>query len=323
MFTLLSKSSLSKMSNIEVEKLEEVRDEDKGSVQNLRSHEHGISDASELMEQNFLSSMSEIRRTDNTEAETDLEEVLRERAKIYGKHLDPSWFSHGSDLGGKLKGRNERNLARSMLVGAPLMVAQKGAQTLRKKMIEGDSQILQNLQMDTPTTLGQVLDKLKAAPPLRILNLCNKETGAFVTKNLLQHSEDLDYVQDVLNVVGSHSELTPTLHAVLAGFNRRRTSGSFKQGHKSIVMDRLRFSHLASPNDNDGGIRSSMKKRVRTTVSRVCRYYQQTQGCDNRKGCRFEHKCSICGSQSHGAIYCREGGKRNSSSKLKRKSYSH
>ena len=29
---------------------------------------------------------------------------------------------------------------RSMLVGAPLMVAQKGAQTLRKKLMEGDSQ---------------------------------------------------------------------------------------------------------------------------------------------------------------------------------------
>jgi hypothetical protein len=262
-----------------------------------------------------LSSMSEIRRTDNMEAENDLQEVLRERAKIYGKHLDPSWFSHGFDLGGKLKSRQEKNVARSMLVGAPLMVAQKGAQTLRKKMIEGDSQILQNLQMDTPTTLAQVLDQLKAVPPLAILNLCNKEIGAFVTENLLQHSEDLDYVQDVLNVVGSYSELTPTLHAVLAGFNRRRTSGSFKQGHQSIVMDRLRFSHLASPNDNDGGNRPSRKKRPRTVASRVCRYYQQTEGCHNRKRCRFEHKCSICGSQSHGAMYCKKGGKRNSSSK--------
>ena len=36
----------------------------------------------------------------------------------------------------------------------------------------------------------------------------------FVKENLLQHAEDLDYIQDVLNVVGSFSELNPTLHAV-------------------------------------------------------------------------------------------------------------
>ena len=52
--------------------------------------------------------------------------------------------------------QHERNIARSMLVGAPVMVAQMGAQKLRNRMLEGDSQVLQNLQLDTPTTLGQV-----------------------------------------------------------------------------------------------------------------------------------------------------------------------
>ena len=160
MFTFLSKFSLSKMSSIDQEQLEQISDEDKGRVQIPRSHEHCISEeskgdnieghtennhvglcktkqndqrvlrlesdvvkgqkvhnlafqnnsrstdskhyeravylskgqksTSKLMEKNFLSSMSEIRRTDNMEAENDLEEVLRERAKIYGNHLDPS-----------------------------------------------------------------------------------------------------------------------------------------------------------------------------------------------------------------------------------------
>ena len=274
------------------------------------------------IERNFLSSMCEIRRKDKMEVQNDLVEVLRSREKIYGKHLDPSWFSYSSDLGGIVKSNQEKNLARSMLVGAPLMVAQKGAQTLRKKLMEGDSQILQNLQMDTPTTLAQVLKQLQSVPPLTLLNLCNKEKGEFVIENLLQHSEDLDYVQDVLNIVGSHSELTPTLHAVLAGFNRRRTSGRFKQGHQSIVMDRLRFSHLASSNDDYGDSRPRRKKRTRF-VSRACFYFQKREGCNNPKTCKFKHKCNICWSQSHGAAFCPEVRKRNRSSKIRRTHYSH
>ena len=65
-------------------------------------------------------------------------------------------------------------------------------------------------------------------PPLDILKLCNNEMRAFVIENLLQHSDDLDYIQDVLNVVGWYPDLTPTLHTVLAGFNRRRISGSLR-----------------------------------------------------------------------------------------------
>ena len=141
-------------------------------------------------------------------------------------------------------------------------------------------------------------------------------------ENLLQHSEDLDYVQDVLNIVGSHSELTPTLHAVLAGFNRRRTSGRFKQGHPSIVMDRLRFSHLASSNDDYGDSRPRRKKRTRF-VSKACFYFQKREGCNNPKTCKFKHKCNICWSQSHGATFCPEVRKRNRSSKIRRKHYSH
>ena len=91
-------------------------------------------------------------------------------------------------------------------------------------------------------------------------------------ENLVQYSEDLDYTQDVLNAAGSYSQLTPTLHAVLAGFNRRRISGSFKHGHQSIIMDRLRFSHLASANDNDHGNRHRVKQRTRSVDSRPCHY---------------------------------------------------
>lgn len=97
-------------------------------------------------ERNLVSEMCEIRRNEKTDFEGDLEKVLQYRAEIYGNQLETTWFSHGSDLSIKLKSQRERNIARSMLVGAPVLVAQKGAQKLRKRMLEGDSQVLENLQ---------------------------------------------------------------------------------------------------------------------------------------------------------------------------------
>ena len=89
----------------------------------------------QLKEGNFVSAMCEIRRNYETKDQGDLQEVLQSRALIYGNQLDPKWFCHGTDLGDKVKSVREKNIARAMLVGGPLMVAQAGAQKLRKRMI--------------------------------------------------------------------------------------------------------------------------------------------------------------------------------------------
>ena len=126
------------------------------------------------------------------------------------------------------------------------------------------------MELDTPTTLAKVLKQLEDVPSLALLKLFNREVGNFVMENLMQHSDDLDFIQDVLDVTGSYCELTPTLHAVLAGFNRRRNLGSFKHGHQSILMDRLRFSHLASAHQQKGGNDHRRKKVTKSIGSRIC-----------------------------------------------------
>ena len=55
-----------------------------------------------------------------------------------------------------------------MLAGAPLMVAQLGALELRKKMLEGDTQILRQLNLTTPAIVLQVLKWLQKAPPFSV-----------------------------------------------------------------------------------------------------------------------------------------------------------
>ena len=253
-----------------------------------------------------VSSMFRIARNYRTEPRGDIQEVLERRGKLYGDNLDPKWFSFDSDLGAKTNSIRDRNKARAMLAAAPLMMAQQGALDLRKIMLEGDTSILSELKLEERTTVAEVLDKLKSVPPLAILKLCNKEVGDLVKESLLQHADDLDFVQDVLDLVGSHSALTPTLHAVLAGFGRRKNHGRFKHGQISIAMDRMRFSHLTSPYDNDDGNVRKRKHRSKSGMAKgICQHFQRRSSCGNGL-CLFVHKCIICGSQSHGAFDCKD-----------------
>ena len=261
----------------------------------------------EIKEGDSQGSMFSIARNDRTESRGDIEEVLKRRAVLYGDNLDPKWFNYKSDLGVKAKSTHDRNNARAMLAAAPLMIAQQGALKLRKIMMEGDTSILTDLRLDETTTVAQVFDKLKALPPLAILKLCNKEVGDLVKECLLQQSDDLDFVQDVLDLVGSDSALTPTLHAVLAGFARRNNHRRFKHGQTSIAMDRLRFTHLASPNDKDEpNIRNINYRNKRGISKAICHHFQKRTGCRKLYVCVFEHKCIICESKSHGAFSCKD-----------------
>lgn len=200
----------------------------------------------------------------------------------------------------------ERNIARAMLAAAPLMMAQLGALEFRKRMLKGDASILSSIRLEDSMTVSQVLKKLGGLPPLTILKLCNKELGDFVMDSLLQHSDDLDFVQNVLDVNGLHSALTPTLHAVLDGFSRRRNYGSFKHNQQSIAMDILRFAHLASPKDRDAVSRNKRNRQsIGGELRRMCKFFQRHDGC-RINNCQFEHKCIICEGKSHGAVNCRD-----------------
>ena len=66
-------------------------------------------------------------------ARGDMKQVLQSRAEIYGEALNTNWFKANVDLGGKTKSSIlEKNQARALLAGAPLLVAQLGAMELRK-----------------------------------------------------------------------------------------------------------------------------------------------------------------------------------------------
>ena len=50
---------------------------------------------------------------------------------------------------------------------------------------------------------------------MEVIKFANKEKGEKLAKVLLQHADDLDYLQDLLSSVGKKTALNPSLNAVI------------------------------------------------------------------------------------------------------------
>ena len=111
--------------------------------------------------------------------------------------------------------------------------------------------MLQTLRLGTHLSVAEMIKKMGQAPPLAVLRLCYDQKNFDVSDQLLQHADDLDFVQDTLSTTGNSMQLNPVLNGVLAGFNRRRRHNRFKFGDRTLEFDRLRFAETASELDSD------------------------------------------------------------------------
>ena len=106
-------------------------------------------------------------------ARGDIQQLIQSRAELYGDSLDPKWFNQSVDLGSKTKTTNDRNKARALLAAASLLVAQLGAHILKKKLQQGDVEVVHSLRMGEQMSIAQLLARLSKAPPMAILQLSN------------------------------------------------------------------------------------------------------------------------------------------------------
>ena len=174
-------------------------------------------------------------------------------------------------------------------------------------MMEGDVDALQNLRLNSVIPVSETIRILGQAPPIAILKLCNRATGEIILSKLIQHLDDLDFVQDVLSVTANHQELNPAMHGVIAGLGRRKTFQRFKSNNQGMDIDRLRFSHTATPKDSDlEAIEVTAKSpraepRSTGTMQTYCCFFNRPRGCRYYSNCIYTHKCIICNRADHGA----------------------
>ena len=207
-------------------------------------------------------------------------------------------------MSGKLQTLEKRRLARSMLAGAPLFPTQLGAYKIRKLLSSGDDLI--SFDLAAVGTAGQSIKTLGKITTLNVLRIINKTNEEALTAGLLQHADDLDYVQNLLSLIGAEPGVNPAMNAVLDAFSRRHFSGRFKTGNQNVKLDALLNSGSKVPTDDDEAVGRKTQKgeqRQSNAVSQKPCFLYQNSNCSFRP-CRYRHVCLVCQSPFHGSNNC-------------------
>ena len=146
---------------------------------------------------------------DNKGSAYGLKQALQARAAIYDNMLDPSWFVKNFDLSAKTKEVGQRRDARAMLIGAVLLIAQIGAHDIRSRLSQGKPGLLKDIPYDPRRgTALQFIKLLSQAPMLEVMEVICKEKKDVISEKLLQHADDLDYLQNLISSVGRETSIT-------------------------------------------------------------------------------------------------------------------
>ena len=191
-----------------------------------------------------------------------------------------------------------------MLVGAPLFTAQLGAHKVRKLLSTGGD--IGKLDLTAVGSAGQFIKSLGKMSPLNVLRLIDETNEKSLTAALLQHADDLDYVQSLLNVIGTEAGVNPAMNAVADAFSRRRFSHRFKTGDQNVKLDALLNSGCKVPADDDEAVGQKTRKgpqyQPNADSVKPC-FLFQSNTCSFQP-CKFRHVCLICQSPSHGSNNC-------------------
>ena len=196
-----------------------------------------------------------------------LKQAVQSRAAVYGESLDASWFTKNFDLSKKTYDLQQRRLARSQIMGAVLVVAQVGAQNIRKLLSAGKVGEPSDLRCETRGTAGQFAKALAQAPVLEVLRFVDKEKTARIVEGLLQNADDMDYLQSLITCIGKESSINPTMNAVTDAFARSRIAGRFKSGTQSVELDILLQNSTKGPKDDDEPAPRQNKRRTQASLS--------------------------------------------------------
>ena len=115
-------------------------------------------------------------------------------------------------------------------------------------------------------------------------------------QEVLRHADDLDYLQTLVTSLGKKTEINPSVNAVIDAHNRRRFRGRFKTQGQSVELDTLLHKDTKEVPDDSDREGKFVPRKLR------CHAFQKDD-CTWPK-CRFQHLCSICDSDSHGAVSC-------------------
>ena len=67
----------------------------------------------------------------------------------------------------------------------------------------------------------------------------------------MKAASDLDFVNDVVDLLAKYDSLNPQLHAILAAYRRRAVTGRFKLPNVPTELEYVRFSQASDQVNNE------------------------------------------------------------------------
>ena len=201
------------------------------------------------------------------------------------------------------------------MIAGPLFTAQQTASECRQVLNRGKNDALNTLSRRTLTTVEDLKEVLKDVPLYTVLQLFKAEEARSWAQLMLQAASDLDYVNDVIDMLVKYDSINPQMHAIISAYRRRAITGRFKTPNVPTDLECLRFSQVKRGEGSDGTVKEKGRQKDHSGRTLVCRAFQQ--GRCTFHPCKYRHVCAICYKGSHAAASCWFRVKRNQSRETK------
>ena len=260
---------------------------------------------------------------------TRLESVHAARAFKYGgAHFGPKyWYKESQNISTKLKTQKDRRKFRQGLKANLDFLNQLNIMNLVEVLSAGDPGGLKILTLNEPAVPSHFLEFMKNVPPLKVLDVCNKESAKRVAGLLRRISTLAHFSQSLTDYFAHDDALEPALAVVCEALRGGPEVGVAleKQASSFIALAQC-YQKNRSYKDRDAVFdKKSNKKRSSSQSSRrgyrrrsgakfskgICFRFQRLDGCSD-EGCKFPHKCVVCSSKNHGKAKCPRKNRSNS-----------
>ena len=255
-----------------------------------------------------------------------LENIHAARAFRYG-HTQlgkKSWYRESVSVSKKLKTQVDRRKFRIGLKGDVDFLNQLNIMDLENILHKGDGEGLNLLDMSQPVIPELLFNCLEKVPPIKILELFNKEMAAEILKLLSKISSLAHFSQSMANFYALDDALEPALAVVCEALRKSDDVGAILGERGTLLGLAQAFQKYRSRQDHDVGavqnIKEELFSRTKFNPARgFCLYFQKNDSCYRRR-CSYKHECAQCGSRNHGEKNCgRKSLQRKSSSRRSRR----
>ena len=164
------------------------------------------------------------------------------------------------------------------------------------------------LELRKPVLPEVILKYLENAPPIKILELINKQKAADILKILSKISSMAHFSQSMADFFAHDDSLEPALAVVCEALRNYDDVGATLGKRGTFLGLAQSFQKHRSRQDHDA-VKDHTYPRLKQTRSRnqpkrrFCFRYQKYDYCPLRH-CDYIHECELCGSRKHGKGNC-------------------